>query len=110
MAWKWYEIDTYVASVGIGGYYGTVQIFADEFYGNLRFHKEGPLPDCSERIAATIQRFYGHLDYQQMAMTVDLLRNEKPMNFGFDDDNPNLFRLTSGNEPIGEGDGVLAPE
>ena len=47
MAWKWYEINTYKASVGGSGYYGGVQLFGEGFYALLKFHESGPLPDAS---------------------------------------------------------------
>ncbi|XOF32726.1 MAG: hypothetical protein ACL93V_11915 [Candidatus Electrothrix sp. YB6] len=53
------------------------------------------------------QRFYGHLDFQQMQMIVDLLRNEAPVRFGWYEKDPNLFHLMTGQEPVGEGDGTL---
>jgi hypothetical protein len=48
------------------------------------------------------------MDYQQMQTMVDLLRNEKPIRFGWYEQNPNLFHLMTGEEPVGEGDGILA--
>lgn len=108
MAWKWYEITSYKVSVGgQGTYYGGVQLMGDGFYALLKFYKEGPLPGASAPTTFG-QRFYGHLDYQQMATLVDLLRNEKPIKFGWFDQNPNMFHLMTGEEPVGEGDGILA--
>ena len=107
MAWKWYDIESYKASAGGQGYYAAVQLFGDGFYGLLKFHKQGPLADASAH-STYGQRFYGHLDYQQMHMFVDLLRNEKPVRFGWYENNPNLFHLMTGQEPVGEGDGLLA--
>jgi len=54
------------------------------------------------------QRFYGRLDFQQMPVMVDILRNEKPLRFGWSSNNPNNFHLMTGSEAVGEGDGVLA--
>jgi hypothetical protein len=48
------------------------------------------------------------MDFRQMPVMVDLLRNEGPLRFGFDDADPNNFHLMTGTEPVGEGDGVLA--
>jgi len=107
MGWKWYEITSYKASAGGGNYYAGVQLFGTGFYASLQFHKEGPLPNASAPTTYG-QRFYGHMDYQQMQMVVDLLRNEKPVNFGWYEENPNLFHLMTGQEPVGEGDGILA--
>ena len=110
MAWKWYNIESYKASVGgAPNYYGAVQLFGDGFYGLLNFRKEGPLPGASDPTTFG-QRFYGYLDYQQMDMMVDLLRNEKPVRFGWYDENPDLFHLMTGREPVGEGDGLLAED
>jgi len=110
MAWKWYDITSYKASVGGGpNYYGGVQLFCSGFYASFKFHKEGPLPSASAPTTHG-QRFYGHMDYQQMQMMVDLLRNEKPVRFGWYEKNPDLYHLMTGTEPVGEGDGVLADD
>ncbi len=109
MAWKWYDIETYRASIGGDGYYGSVQLKGEGFYGLLMFHKDGPLPNASAPTTHG-QRFYGHMDYQQIQMTVDLLRNEKPVQFGWSDKNLNHFQLMTGAEPVGEGDGLLAED
>lgn len=107
MAWKWYDITQYKASVGGSRYYGGVQLFGDGFYAFLRFHKDGPLPAASAPTTYG-QRFYGHMDYQQMDEVVDLLRNEQPIRFGWNDQNVDHFHLMTGAEPVGEGDGTLA--
>ena len=109
MAWKWYDVSQYKASVGGSAEYGSVQLFGTNFYALLSFHKGGTLPNPTTQIVGADQRFYGHLDYQQMQMVVDLLRNEKPLQFGWDELTPNVFKIASGAEPVGEGDGVLAP-
>jgi len=107
MAWKWYEIETYKASVGGASYYGIIQMRGQGFYASIRFHKSGPLPNASAPTTYG-QRFYGHLDFQQMPVMLDILRNEKPVRFGWGDADPNHFHLMTGNEPVGEGDGLLA--
>ena len=111
MAWKWYEITSYKASIGgnTDDYYASVQLFGAQFYALLTFHKEGPLPDASAPTTYG-QRFYGHMDYQQMQGVVDLLRHEKPIRFGWNDQNPNLFHLMTREEAVGEGDGFLATD
>ncbi len=109
MAWKWYDITSYRASVGGSDYYGGVQLHGDGFYASLKFHKEGPLPAASAPTTFG-QRFYGHMDFQQMHAVVDLLRNESPVRFGWYEANPNLYHLMTGAEPVGEGDGLLAED
>jgi hypothetical protein len=109
MAWKWYDITEYKASVGGNAYYGGVQLLGPNFYAALTFHKSGALPASTAPVVNGGQRFYAHLDFQQMPVFVDILRNEKPLRFGWDEQNPNLFHMMSSDEPIGEGDGrVLA--
>lgn len=104
MGWKWYKINEYKASVGgAGSYYGGVQLFGDGFYSLLKFYKEGPLPNSFPHTRYG-QRFYGFLDFQQMEVMVDLLRNEEPINFGWSEENPNLFHLMTGKEPVGDGE------
>jgi hypothetical protein len=110
MAWKWYEVAQYKESIGGGPYYSGVQLFGTNFYAALTFVKAGTLPAATAPVVSGVQRFYGHLDYQQFDAFVDLLRNEKPIQFGWDAANPNLFHLMSGQEPIGEGDGQLHAE
>jgi len=107
MAWKWYAIDSYKASVGGKTYYGGIQLYADGFYAYLQFHKSGPLPAASAPTTHG-QRFYGHLDWQQMSVMLDVLRNENPVLFGWSDTNPDFFHLMTGAEPVGEGDGILS--
>jgi hypothetical protein len=111
MAWKWYAVTSYKASVGGGsggGYYAAVQLMGSGFYALLKFQKTGALPAATAPVAFGEQRFYCSMDFQQMAMVVDLLRNEKPIQFGWDETDPNQYHLMTGAEPIGEGDGVLA--
>lgn len=43
-----------------------------------------------------------------MVVMIDTLRNEKPLRFGWNDGNLNVFHLMTGNEPMGEGDGIFA--
>ena len=109
MAWKWYEITDYKASVGgqQGDYYGSLQLFGNGFYALIYFRKEGSLPNSTAPTTHG-QRFYGFLDFQQMPVMIDLLRNEKPIQFGWYQQNPNFFHLMTGQEAVGEGDGVLA--
>jgi hypothetical protein len=107
MAWKWLDIYTYKASVGGASYYGTIQMPRTGFYASITFHKTGPLPDASAPTTYG-QRFYGHLDFQQMPVMLDILRNEKPLRFGWNDASLGQFHLMTGSEPIGEGDGVMA--
>ena len=107
MAWKWYDIEAYKASVGGRSYYGIVQLMGVGFYASLKFHKSGPLPDSLAPLIPG-QRFYGHMDFRQMALMIDILRNEKPLRFGWSDGNPNDFHLITSSEPVGEGDGLLA--
>lgn len=111
MAWQWREITEYVASVGgeQGSYYGGVQLVGAGFYASLKFHREGPLANASAPTEFG-QRFYGHLYFEQMYAMVDLLRNEEPVRFGWYEEDPNLFHLMTGAEPVGEGDGILAEE
>ena len=67
--------------------------------------KSGPLPAASAPTTFG-QRFYGFMDYQQMAMVLDLLRNEKPVQFGWLSEDPNQFHLMSAAAPVDEGDGL----
>jgi hypothetical protein len=108
MAWKWYDITSYQVAVGgAGNYYGSVQLFGEDFYALLTFHKGDSLPDATTPTTFG-QRFYGHMDVQQLSPMVDLLRHESPLRFGWNEADPNSFHLMTGAEPVGEGDGLLA--
>ncbi len=107
MAWKWYVVDSYKASVGSDNSasgYGTVQLMGTGFYAVIKFAKAGPLQSATTPVVAGVQRFYGSLEFAQMAAFVDLLRNEKPVNFGWYEGDPNIFHLMTGTEPTGEGE------
>jgi hypothetical protein len=111
MAWKWYDINSYKASVGGSYYYAMLQLYGDGFYAHFRFPKEGASPTPSAtRKDDDSERFYSQMDYQQMQMMIDLLRNESPVRFGWNQENPDLFHLMTGKEPVGDGDGTLAED
>lgn len=106
MAWKWYVVNSYKASVDADrpGYgYGSVQLFGTSFYAAIKFAKSGSaLSAASAPVIDGVQRFYGSLDFAQMAPMIDLLRHEGPINFGWADTDPSTFRLMTGEEPTGE--------
>lgn len=110
MAWKWYEVRSYKASLGsVPNYYGTIQLIGTNFYASLKMQKDGVKPPATAPVVGTQQRFYASMDFQQMAGMVDILRNEKPVQFGWlEAANPTEFHLMSGEEPVGEGDGTTA--
>jgi hypothetical protein len=106
MAWKWFTVNSYKVSVGSdkpASGYGNVQLMGTNFYGLLKFVKSGALPAATAPIVAGGQRFYGSLDFAQMSAVVDLLRHERPINFGWFEGDPNIFHLMTGTEPVGEG-------
>lgn len=112
MAWEWHEITSYKVSIGSvhnKKYLGNIQLFGNQFYGLLTFHKGTTIPNATAPNTHG-QRFYGHMDLDQMPIVIDILRNEKPLRFGWFSNDPNLFHLMTGAEAVGEGDGVLATE
>jgi len=44
------------------------------------------------------------LGFAQMPVLVDVLRNEKPLRFGWNEQDPRIFHLLTGSEPTGEGE------
>jgi hypothetical protein len=84
MAWTWYDITQYKALIGGGPYYGGVQFLGPNFYGALTFQKSGALNAATAPVVGGVQRFCGHLDDQQIDAFVDILRNERPIRFGWD--------------------------
>ena len=107
MAWKWYDVTSYVVGVGSAtsaSYYGSVQLNGTGFYALLKFENSGPLPAPTAPVVGGTQRFYASLDFPQMPVLVDLLRNESGLRFGWYAENPQMFHLLTGSEPIGEGE------
>lgn len=105
MPWKWYEVSNYRVAVGAetnASSYGSVQLNGMGFYALLKFKKAGPLPPATAPVTGGLQRFYGFLDFAQISVVVDVLRNEKPVRLGFDDGSPGVFHLMTGPEPTGE--------
>lgn len=105
MAWKWHTVNSYQASVGSdkpASGYGGVQLIGTNFYALIKFSKTGVLPAATAPVVGSQQRFYGTLDFAQMATMVDLLRHEGPINFGWYDADPNVFHLMTGSEPTAE--------
>lgn len=105
MAWKWFPVTSYKVSVGAERYYGIIQLRGNGFYGSLSFSKAPPSTPANAPVVAGGQRFYGALDFQQMSIAVDMLRNEKPVRFGWYEEDPSKFHLMSGFEPVGEEEG-----
>ena len=44
-------------------------------------------------IWSVMQRFYASLDFPQMPVMVDVLRNEKPVRLGWYEEDPRMFHL-----------------
>jgi hypothetical protein len=108
MAWKWYDISSYKVAVGAQSGstdHGSVQLRGVNFYALLKFRLSGPLPAATAPVMGSEQRFFGFLDFGQMSVMVDILRNESPVRFGFVDTSPEQFHMMTGaNEPVGEGE------
>jgi hypothetical protein len=107
MAWKWYDITSYVIGVGAAtsaSYYGSVQLLGTSFYGLIKFEKTGPLPAPTTPVVSGTQRFYASLDFAQMPVFVDALRNESGLRLGWYEQDPKMFHLLTGSEPVGEGE------
>lgn len=106
MTWRWHNIRSYRASIGGARFYGLIQMETqDGFTVVLSFRKE---PGTQGSAPAGHNAFWGTLEFQQFGAMIDLLRNEGPHRFGYDDRNNDEFQVATGNEPPGEGDGVLA--
>jgi hypothetical protein len=108
MPWKWYDISSYKVAVGAQSGstdHGGVQLHGVNFYASLKFRLSGPLPAATTSVMGSEQRFFGYLDFEQLSVMVDVLRNESPVRFGFVDTSPEQFHLMTGaNEPVGQGE------
>ncbi len=111
MSTEWHEIKNYRIGTGAKNCDGVVYLYGDGFFGFLKFYKEGPPHDSKATTIGTgpyTRRFDGYVDHSQLALYVDLLRNEKPVNFYWLKADPNVFQLLTGLEPVGEEESFLA--
>lgn len=103
MAWVWKTVSSYDVALGGGNHFANVQLYdATDFIAGIRFERnassQGSVPGHHGG------RFWGRLAYDQFAPFVDILRNEAPVRFGYDDANPNQFKIQTGREPTGDGE------
>ena len=111
MAFTFVDVSTYlVFSYGgpdvNSGADASISLGIPNAFAFLRFYPEGvALPPNSKAIHAPTGRpiFYVSYRYAQLGNVIDLLRNEKPIKFLFDDASLAAY-ITTSDEPVGEGE------
>jgi hypothetical protein len=101
-----YLVFAYGGPDGSAGADALISLGIGNAFASLRFYPEGtPLPPNSKAIHAPTGYpfFYVSYRYAQLANIVDLLRNEKPVKFFFNDTSL-ISYLTTSDEPVGEGE------
>lgn len=109
MAYYSGELTTYTLQYNSGsGTYGAFIVCGTVSSGvvYLRFVRAGgALTANSTHLVSGTRQFYLSFRYEELPVVVDLLRNEKPVNFWFRDDSFHGGLMTS-TEPVGEAEGA----
>ena len=108
MATQSFEVQYYkvnlvsLNSSALPGIHASVELYgANKKRATLWFHSEPTtLPNSASGSGDDI-RYYGRFSAAQFADSVDLLRNEKPVVFEWNDASKTV-RLSTWNEPVGE--------
>ena len=108
MAWQNFEVQYYrvhivaLNSPGFANIYAFVELYwANKTRATLWYYSEATtLPNSASGSGDDI-RYYGRFTAAQFPDCIDLLRNEKPVYFLWNDAS-NGVRLSTSNEPVGE--------
>lgn len=88
---------------GSNGFDAAIGLTTAEGNVSMRFFPEGAVIPANSRSTLGGKPFFiVNLRYAQFAPSIDLLRNEKPVRFTFDDSTL-LANISALNEPVGEG-------
>jgi hypothetical protein len=111
-----FEVQSYSVWLGPALGYGTLPIAypamiicwsSKTFRCQFRFAKEDPLPDSRYNASTGIADIFVFAEHYPWYL--DLLRNERPVQCTIDTSNPKWSRLSTGQEPAGEGEIVVRP-
>jgi hypothetical protein len=112
VAWESFTIDEYeVTSVsvntdGFAGVYGYIRLFWDgQARATLWFYRDSVTTIAANQSFSSggVRKYYGRFSQAQFAACVDVLRNEKPVTFGWNEATKGAW-LGTGAEPVGEGE------
>jgi hypothetical protein len=108
MGWQWFTVDDYEVYIlgantaSYPGIYAYVVLTLQTGQAFLWFHTDGAtIPANSVIGSGASTRYYGRFRQAQFDDCVDLLRNEKPVNFGWNGGSLSVMLGTS-QEPVGE--------
>lgn len=111
MAITFVEISTYLVFAyggpdGNSGAASTISLGIPNAFAFLRFFPAGVVIPANKVTSHVSGKplFYVNYRYEQFGNVVDLLRNEKPVKFFFNDATLGAY-VTTAEEPIGEGEG-----
>jgi hypothetical protein len=112
MAWTLFAVEDYKVygvahnTAGFPDIYGFIRLYWEgKERATLWFYRDGAA-SISPNTSFTrggYTHYYGRFGQNQFADFVDLLRNEKPMYFHWNDTTKGVF-LATGQEPVGEGE------
>ena len=100
-----YLVFAYGGPAGNAGADASISLGIPNAFAFLTFYPEGtPLPpNTKDTHISGKPIFYVSYRYAQLANIIDLLRNEKPIRFFFNDGNLAAY-VTTADEPVGEGE------
>ena len=100
-----YKVFLYGGPDGNGGASATVSLGVPDAYVALRFYPDGATvpPNSMSSHRGGDPMYYVNYAYDQLANMVDILRNEKPISFYWNDTTNSAY-VTTANEPVGEGE------
>lgn len=98
-----YKVFTYGGPNGNSGADAMVSLGIPGGWAFLRFYPEGSTIPANSKTTHVSGKpiYYVNYRYSQLGNTIDILRNEKPVNFFFRDDTMDAY-LTTASEPVGE--------
>jgi hypothetical protein len=110
MSWTQFLVDDYKVygvaynTKGFPSVYGFIRLFWDDKdKATLWFYRDGSgsVSDNGSFERGGHTHYYGRFGQSQFSDFVDLLRNESPIYFHWNDDTKGVF-LSTGEEPVGE--------
>jgi hypothetical protein len=112
MPWQSFSVDQYevyqvaLNTSGFTDIYGYIRLYwGGQYRATLWFYRDSAasVPANASFTSNGVVIYYARFRQAELRDAVDLLRNEKPVFFQFNDTSAGAF-LTTGSEPVGEGE------
>jgi hypothetical protein len=112
MPWQSFSVEqyeVYQVALNTSGYpdiYGFIRLWwGGQLRATLWFHRDtaSSVPGNAAYTSGGVMIYYARFRQAELADAIDLLRNEKPIYFQYNDTTNGAF-LSTGSEPVGEGE------